>query len=153
MERAKVISTNRKAHHNYFISARYEAGISLLGTEVKSVREGKINLKDSYAKVENREVVLINCHISPYSHGNIMNHDPLRKRKLLLHKKEIKKLEKLTVQVGFTLIPLRVYLRNGKIKFELGLAKGKKLFDKRDAKRRKESLREMDRAFRSRKKY
>ena len=151
MEHVKSLATNRKAHHNYFISEKYEAGISLQGTEVKSARDGKINLKESYAKVEGGEIWLLSCHISPYTHGNIMNHDPLRKRKLLLHKREIKKLEKLTVQAGFTLIPLRVYLKRGKIKVELGLAKGKKMFDKREAKKRKDSQREIDRALRSRK--
>ena len=151
MEHVKSLATNRKAYHNYFISEKYEAGISLQGTEVKSARDGKINLKESYAKVEDGEIWLLSCHISPYTHGNIMNHDPLRKRKLLLHKGEIKKLEKLTVQAGFTLIPLRVYLKRGKIKVELGLAKGKKMFDKREAKKRKDSQREIDRALRSRK--
>lgn len=153
MKQAKILATNRKAYHSYFISDKYEAGISLLGTEVKSAREAKINLKESYAKVDNGEVWLISCHISPYTHGNIMNHDPLRKRKLLLHKNEIKKLEKLTVQSGFTLIPLQVYLKHGKIKVELGIAKGKKLYDKREAKKKKDSQREMDRALRSGKKY
>lgn len=153
MEHVKGLATNRKAYHNYFISEKYEAGISLLGTEVKSVREGKINLKESYAKMDNGEVWLFNCHINPYTHGNIQNHDPLRKRKLLLHKREIKKLEKLTIQAGFTLIPLRVYLKRGKIKVELGLAKGKKLFDKRESKKKKDSQREIDRALRSKKHY
>jgi SsrA-binding protein len=153
MEPMKSLATNRKAYHNYFITEKYEAGISLLGTEVKSVRDGKINLKESYAKVEDGEAWLLSCHISPYTHGNIMNHDPLRKRKLLLHRREIKKLEKLTVQAGLTLVPLRVYLKRGKIKLELGLAKGKKRFDKREAKKRKDSQREIDRALRTKRSF
>ncbi len=153
MEHVKNLATNRKAYHNYFITEKYEAGISLLGTEVKSARDGKINLKESYAKVDGGEVWLLNCHISPYTHGNIMNHEPMRKRKLLLHRGEIKKLGKLTLQAGLTLIPLRVYLKRGKIKLELGLAKGKKLFDKRETKKRKDSQREIDRALRSRRSF
>jgi len=145
MEKVKVLGTNRQARHSYFIYDTYEAGISLLGTEVKSAREGKINLKESYAKVEKTELFLMNCHISPYSHGNIMNHDPLRKRKLLMHRREIRRLEKNTEQAGFTLVPLKIYLKDGKIKLELGLAKGKKLYDKREAKKKKDIDREMKR--------
>ncbi|MEW5806971.1 MAG: SsrA-binding protein SmpB [Acidobacteriota bacterium] len=145
MEKVKILATNRQAHHNYFIHDRYEAGIALVGTEVKSSREGKINLKDSYAKLEDGELFLVNCHISPYFHGNIMNHDPLRKRKLLMHRGEIRRLEKNIIQAGFTLIPLQVYLKKGKIKIEMGLAKGKKLYDKREAKKRKDIDREMKR--------
>ncbi len=145
MDSVKVLATNRQARHAYFIYDTYEAGISLLGTEVKSAKEGKINLKESYARIEGSELYLVNCHISPYSHGNIMNHEPLRKRKLLMHRSEIRRLEKNTEQAGYTLIPLKLYVKNGKIKIELGLAKGKKLFDKREAKKRKDIDREMKR--------
>ncbi len=139
---AKTLATNKKAFHNYFILDKLEAGIALLGTEVKSIREGRINLKDSYALVRSGETFLQNCHISPYSHGNRENHDPLRPRKLLLHHQEIRKLIGKTQEKGLTLVPLRVYLRRGKIKVELGLARGKKLYDKRETERRKEAERE-----------
>src|SRR3974390_641660 len=138
----RVLATNKKAFHEYFILARFEAGIVLLGTEVKSIREGRINLKDAYAMVKKEEAFLLNCHISPYSHGNRDNHDPLRTRKLLLHHQEIRKLIGKIQEKGLTLIPLRVYLRRGKIKLELGLARGKKLFDKRETERRHEAERE-----------
>jgi SsrA-binding protein len=138
----KNLATNKKAFHEYFILEKLEAGIALLGTEVKSIREGRINLRDSYAMVKKEEAFLLNCHVSPYSHGNRENHDPLRTRKLLLHHREIRKLIGKTHEKGLTLIPLRVYLRRGKIKLELGLARGKKLFDKRETERRKEAERE-----------
>ncbi|HYK87958.1 MAG TPA: SsrA-binding protein SmpB [Acidobacteriota bacterium] len=138
----RVLTTNKKAFHNYYVLDKFEAGIALLGTEVKSIREGRINLKDSYALVKRGEAYLLNCHISPYSHGNRENHDPLRQRKLLLHHQEIRKLIGKTQEKGLTLVPLRVYLRRGKIKVELGLARGKKLFDKRETERRKEAERE-----------
>lgn len=138
----KVLATNKKAFHEYFILDKFEAGIALLGTEVKSIREGRINLKDAYAQVKKEEAFLLNCHISPYSHGNRENHDPLRTRKLLLHRREIRKLIGKTQEKGLTLVPLRAYLRRGKIKVELGLARGKKLFDKRETERRKEAERE-----------
>ncbi len=138
----KVVATNKKAFHDYFILDKLEAGIVLLGTEVKSIREGRLNLRDSYAAVRKEEAFLHNCHISPYSHGNRENHDPLRDRKLLLHQREIRKLIGKTQEKGLTLIPLRVYLRRGKIKVELGLARGKKLYDKRETERRKEAERE-----------
>ncbi len=138
----KVLATNKKAFHEYFILDKFEAGIALLGTEVKSIREGRINLKDAYAQVKREEAFLLNCHISPYSHGNRENHDPLRTRKLLLHRREIRKLIGKTQEKGLTLVPLRAYLRRGKIKVELGLARGKKLFDKRETERRKEAERE-----------
>ncbi len=138
----KVLATNKKAFHEYFILDRFEAGIALLGTEVKSIREGRINLKEAYAQVKKEEAFLLNCHISPYSHGNRENHDPLRTRKLLLHRREIRKLIGKTQEKGLTLVPLRAYLRRGKIKIELGLARGKKLFDKRETERRKEAERE-----------
>lgn len=138
----KVFATNKKAFHDYFIMEKFEAGIALLGTEVKAIREGRLNLKDSYALVQGGEAYLFNCHISPYSHGNRENHEPTRTRKLLLHQKEIKKLIGKTQEKGLTLVPLRVYLKRGKIKVELGVARGKKLIDKRETVRRKEADRE-----------
>ncbi len=141
----KLICQNKKAWHNYFIEDTYEAGLCLLGTEVKSLREGRASLGDSYAKIKNGEVFLVDAHISPYPYGNRFNHDPLRMRKLLLHKREIKRLIGKVQEKGFTLIPLRLYFSNGKAKVELGLARGKKLFDKREALRQKTIQREMER--------
>jgi len=141
----KVVATNRKAYHDYHIGETYEAGISLLGTEVKSLREGKANLKDSYAIVKNNEMFLLNCHISPYSHGNILNHDPLRTRKLLLHRKEINRLFEHMTQKGFTLVPLKIYFKDGKAKVEIGLAKGKRQYEKREAVKEKDARREIER--------
>lgn len=139
----KPVALNRKAEHNYFIYDRYEAGIALSGTEVKSLREGRISLTDGYAAVENGEVFLYNVHISPYDKGNIFNKDPKRKRKLLLKKMEIKKLYGKTKERGFTLIPLKVYFNNrGLAKVELGLCKGKKLYNKREELRKRELKRE-----------
>ncbi len=138
----KVIATNKKAYHDYYILERLEAGAALLGTEVKSIREGRINLKDSYAIVKGGEAFLLNCHISPYSHGNRENHDPTRTRKLLLHRQEIRKLIGKSQEKGLTLVPLRVYLKRGKVKIELGVARGKKLYDKRETERRKDADRE-----------
>ncbi len=149
---AKAVATNRKAFHEYFIEERFEAGIVLQGTEVKSLRDGKVNLQDSFASVRDGEVFLHHCHISPYSHGNIMNHDPLRVRKLLLHKKEINKLLGKTQQKGLTLIPLRIYFSSrGHAKVELGLAKGKKLYDRRESIKAREAGREVERAIKDRK--
>lgn len=148
----KVVATNRKAFHDYFIEERYEAGILLQGTEVKSLREGRVNLQDSYASVRGSEMFLHQCHISPYSHGNIMNHDPTRVRKLLLHKAEIHKLLGKTQQKGLTLIPLRIYFsKRGYAKVELGLAKGKKLYDRRETIKTREAGREVQRAIKERK--
>ncbi len=148
----KVVVTNRKAYHDYFIEEKFEAGIVLQGTEVKSLRDGRVNLRDSYASVRNGEVFLHHCHISPYSHGNIMNHDPIRVRKLLLHKKEINKLLGKTQQKGLTLIPLRIYLsKRSQAKVELGLAKGKKLYDRRESIKTREADREVERAIKERK--
>ena len=148
----KVVASNRKAFHDYFIEERYEAGIMLQGTEVKSLREGRVNLQDSYASVRGTEVFLHQCHISPYSHGNIMNHDPTRVRKLLLHKQEIHKLLGKTQQKGLTLIPLRIYFsKRGHAKVELGLAKGKKLYDRRESIKCREAGREVQRAIKERK--
>ncbi len=138
-----VVSTNKKAYHDYFITETYEAGISLLGTEVKSLREHRVNLKDSYAIIKDNEVFLLNCHISPYSHGNIQNHDPRRTRKLLLHRKEINKLWGKLAQKGLTLVPLKIYFKKGKAKVELGLAKGKRQYEKRESIKEKEAKREM----------
>lgn len=128
----KDIINNRQAYFEYHIEDKYEAGIALLGTEVKSVMLGRIQLKESYVGVKDGEVWLLNAHISHYSHGNINNHDVLRSRKLLLHRREIEKLEKETTQKGMTLVVTRVYWKNGRIKFEIGVAKGKKLYDKRE---------------------
>jgi SsrA-binding protein len=134
---SKEIAVNRQAFHNYDILERLEAGIVLTGTEIKSARDGRVNLKDAYGLVKNGEVWLLNCHISPYSHGNYANHDPLRTRKLLLNRSEIRKLIGRTTEKGLTLVPLRVYLKNGRLKCELALAKGRKLHDKREVSRMK----------------
>jgi SsrA-binding protein len=146
----KVIATNKKAFHDYFILEKIEAGIALAGTEVKAIREGRINLKDSYAMIREGEPFLINCHISPYSHGNRENHDPTRSRKLLLHSKEIRKLIGKTQEKGLTLVPLRAYLKRGRVKVELGIAKGKKQYDKRETERQKEADREARTAMKHR---
>ena len=146
----RLFATNKKALHDYFILEKLEAGLVLLGTEVKSIRESRVNLKESYAAVKGGEAYLLNCHISPYSHGNRENHDPVRPRKLLLHQKEIRKLIGKTQERGLTLVPLRVYLRRGKIKVELGVARGKKLHDKRETERKKEMDREARIAARQR---
>jgi len=145
----KVVCQNRKAYHDYHIDETVESGIALLGTEVKSLREGKANLKDSYVIIKGEEVFLLNCHISPYSHGNIMNHDPLRTRKLLLHKKEISRLSGKVIAKGYTLIPLKLYFKDSFAKVEIGLAKGKKLFEKRDTIKEREARREIERAMKS----
>ena len=129
----KVFAANRAAFHEYHISDKYEAGVALTGTEVKSVMGGRIQLKDSYVAVREGEAWLFNAHISPYSHGNRENHDPVRTRKLLLHRREIDKLDETSVKQGMTLVPTRVYLKNGRIKIEVGVARGKKLYDKREA--------------------
>ena len=133
----KVLATNRAAFHNYHISTKYEAGAALVGTEVKSVLDGRIQLKDSYVAVRDGEAWLFNAHISPYSHGNRNNHDPLRTRKLLLHRREIDKLDQAAAVAGMTLVITRVYIKSRKIKFEVGVAKGKKLYDKRETEMRK----------------
>jgi SsrA-binding protein len=146
MEQAVV--TNRKAYHDYNIDETCEAGISLFGTEVKSIRNGRVNLKDSYAIIKENEVFLLNCHISPYSHGNIQNHDPLRTRKLLLNRKEIDRLWGKLSQKGFTLVPLKIYFKKGKAKVQIGLAKGKRRYEKREALREKEAKREIERHMR-----
>lgn len=149
-EDIKVLATNRKARHEYFIENTIEAGIALKGTEVKSVRNGKCNIKDSFAMVENGEVYLYNMHISPYEQGNIYNQDPLRKRKLLLHKREIRRLDGYLKQKGYTLIPIRIYLKKGLVKVELSIAKGKKLYDKRETIAKKEAERKIERQLKER---
>ncbi|MDH7526509.1 MAG: SsrA-binding protein SmpB [Peptococcaceae bacterium] len=144
----KVITENRKARHDYFIEETYEAGIALTGTEVKSLRAGRANLKDSYAGVENGEMFLFNMHISPYEQGNRFNVDPVRARKLLLHRSEINRLFGKVKQQGLTLVPLKVYFKRGRAKVELALAKGKKVYDKREAIAQKDARREVERAVR-----
>jgi len=141
----KLICQNKKAFYNYFIEETYQAGISLIGSEVKSLREGKVNLGDSYGDIKKSELFLVDAHISPYPQANRLNHDPLRTRKLLLHKKEIKRLIGKVEQRGFTLIPVKLYFVNGKVKVDLALAKGKKLFDKRETLKKKTMEREMER--------
>jgi SsrA-binding protein len=136
--RIKVLSDNRQAGHNYHLLDRFEAGLALTGTEVKAAKDGKIQLKDAFAEIERNEAWLLNAHISQYSHGNRENHEPTRRRKLLLHREEIDKLLGKTREKGLTLIPTRMYLKNGRIKCELALAKGKKLHDKRETERKKE---------------
>ena len=151
-ENVKVIAQNRKARHDFFIEEVYETGIALKGTEVKSIRGGKINLKDGYARVENSEVFLYNVHISPYEQGNIFNTDPLRVRKLLLHKREIRKLIGYVQQKGYSLIPLRVYLKNGLVKVELAVARGKAKYDKRQDIAKRDADRKIQKELRERQK-
>lgn len=146
----KVVCQNRKAYHDYHIEETIESGISLLGTEVKSLREGKANLKDSYVLMKDKEAFLLNCHISPYSHGNILNHDPLRTRKLLMHREEIDKLSEKAATKGYTLIPLKIYFKDSFAKVEVGVAKGKRLFEKRETIKEREAKREIERAMKSR---
>ena len=146
----KILSSNRQAEHLYFLLERFEAGLVLTGTEVKAIRGGQANLKDAYAQVRGGEAWLMNCHISPYEYGNRYNHETTRKRKLLLHKYEIRKLTGKTVEKGLTLIPTKLYLKDGKIKCELALAKGKKLHDKRETEKRKTADREARQAMRQR---
>jgi SsrA-binding protein len=150
-QKAKLIATNRKAFFDYAIEEKIEAGIVLKGTEVKSMREGRVNLREAYASVQDGEVILHNCHISPYTHGNIMNHDPVRPRKLLLHRKEINKLLGKTQQKGLTLVPLRMYFSaRGHAKVELALAKGKKQYDRRETIKDREAGREIQREIKGR---
>ena len=141
----KIISQNKKAYHDYFVEERYEAGIELFGTEVKSIRAGKVNIKESYCDIKDGEVFVIGMHISPYEQGNIFNKDPLRPKKLLIHKKEILKLFGLTAQKGYTLVPLQIYLSKSRVKVEIGLCRGKKLYDKRDAEAEKQANRASER--------
>lgn len=143
----KPIAQNKKAYHDYFVEETYECGLSLMGTEVKSMRQGKVNLKESFCILRGGEVFAEGMHISPYDHGNIFNPDPLRPKKLLLHKSEIRKLAGLVSRQGYTLIPLKVYLKDGRMKLEMGLCRGKHLHDKRDAAAEKDARREIERAF------
>ena len=141
---------NKKAYFNYFIDSELEAGIVLKGTEIKSVRKGSVNLTDSYVRIKNNEAYIINMFIDKYDEGNIFNHDPTRERKLLLHKKEIKRLLELTSRDGYTLVPVKLYIKNDKAKISIGIAKGKKLYDKRDDIAKKDQKREAEREFKIR---
>ncbi|MDD4437232.1 MAG: SsrA-binding protein SmpB [Tissierellia bacterium] len=141
----KIVAKNKKAYHEYFIEDKYEAGLVLVGTEVKSIRQGKVNLKDCYVSIKNGEAFVYNMHISPYEKGNIYNVDPLRPRKLLLNKRELRKLVGLTTLKGYSLIPLSLYLKNGLVKMELSVAKGKKTYDKRQDIAKKDAERRMQR--------
>jgi len=148
----KIIAVNRKARHDYFVEETYECGISLVGTEVKSLRAGAVNLKDSYCSIKDGEMFVVGMHVSPYEQGNIFNRDSLRQRKLLMHKREIMKLFGYVKRDGYSLIPLSLYFKGSRVKLELGLCKGKKLHDKRDDAARRDASREMDRAMRDRNK-
>jgi SsrA-binding protein len=144
----KLVAQNKKAYHDYFIEETLEAGIALTGTEVKSIRAGRVNLRDSYATVEKGELFLVGTHISPYEQGNIYNHDPLRTRKLLVHGRELRRLYGKVQVAGYTLVPTKLYFKDGRAKVEIGLAKGKALYDKRQTLAKKEAERDMERAFR-----
>jgi len=141
----RIVAQNRKAWHDYFVEETYEAGIELFGTEVKSIRGGKVNLRDSYCVIRNGEIFAVGLHISPYEKGNIFNRDPLRDKKLLMHKKEILKLQQYTARQGYTLVPLSLYFSGPRVKVELGLCKGKKLYDKREAEAEREMQRNLER--------
>ena len=149
----KVVAQNKKAYHDYFIEETYETGMVLQGTEIKSIRSGKVQLKDSYARMINGEVFVEHLHISPYEQGNRFNHDPLRTRKLLLNKSEIHKLVRILKEDGYTLVPLKIYLKNGFAKLLLGLGRGKKKYDKREDLKKKEAKREIERSFKDRQKF
>jgi SsrA-binding protein len=146
----KIVTQNKKAWHDYFVDEKYEAGIELFGTEVKSIRGGSVNLKDSYCTIEGGELFAIGIHVSPYEHGNIFNREPMRDRKLLMHKKEIMKLAGLITQKGYTLVPLSMYFKGSHLKVEIGLCRGKKLYDKRDSIAKAESDREIERRMKDR---
>lgn len=146
----QVVAQNKKARHDYFVLETYEAGIELFGTEVKSIRKGRLNLKDSWCSIDNGEIFVNGMHISPYEQGNIFNRDPMRVRRLLMHKREINRLLGVTKQQGLTLIPLSVYFLKGRAKLEVGLCKGKKLYDKREAAAEKSAKRDMERNFKER---
>ena len=148
-ETQKLIANNKKAYHDYFIDETYEAGIALHGTEVKSMRMGKCSIKEAFIRIENGEVIVYGMHISPYEKGNIFNKDPLRARKLLLHKREIVKLQTLADRQGYSLIPLSLYLKDGLVKLELGVARGKKLYDKRDDLKNKAAQRDIEKHLKS----
>ncbi len=146
-ESIKIVAQNKKAYHDYFVEEKYEAGIELFGTEVKSIRKGALNLKDSWCSIVKGEIFVNGMHVSPYEQGNIFNKDPLRVRKLLMHKREIEKLFSLTKQQSYTLIPLSVYFSGSKVKVEVGLCKGKKLYDKREDAAKKSAKRDIERAM------
>lgn len=146
-EPQKLIANNKKAYHEYFIDETYEAGIALYGTEVKSMRMGKCSIKESFIRIEDGEVYVYGMHVSPYEKGNIFNKDPLRVKKLLMHKYEINKLAGKVAEKGYTLVPLQVYFKNGRVKTQIGLARGKKLYDKRESIARKDQRREAERDF------
>lgn len=152
-EGRKIVAQNKKARHDYFIEETYEAGIELSGTEVKSIRAGKVNLKESYVDIKNGEIFVVGMHISPYEQGNIFNRDPLRTRKLLMHKKEILKLFGQTQEKGLTLVPLSLYLKGSRVKMELALARGKKLYDKRADIAKRDADRNIDRAMKEVRNY
>ena len=145
----KLVAQNRKAHHDYFVEDRYEAGIELFGTEVKSIRAGTLNLKDSYCIAKNGEIYVHGMHISPYEHGNIFNRDPVRPRRLLMHKREINRLQAYVQRDGYTLVPLSVYFKNSFVKVEVGLCRGKKNYDKRETAARRDAKRDIDRAIKT----
>ena len=145
----KLVANNKKAYHDYFIDDKYETGIELYGTEVKSVRMGKCSIKEAFVRIENGQVYIYGMHISPYEKGNIFNKDPLRQRKLLMHRREIDKLLSKIKEKGFTLVPLQVYFKGSLVKVEIGLARGKKLYDKRDDIAKKDAKREMERSFKA----
>lgn len=147
--KGKIIAQNKKAYHDYFVEDTYEAGLALFGTEVKSVRAGRVNLKDSYCSFRDGELYALGFHISPYEHGNRFNTDPMREKKLLLHKQELRKLLGLLTRDGYTLVPLSLYFSRGKVKMGLGLCKGKKLYDKRDAIAKSEASRMMERTVKT----
>ncbi|MBD8027764.1 SsrA-binding protein SmpB [Ureibacillus sp. Re31] len=149
----KVLAQNKKAGHDYFIEETYEAGMVLQGTEIKAIRAGKVQLKDSFVRIRNGEAWISNMHISPYDQGNRFNHDPLRVRKLLLHKKQINELIGLTKQDGYTIVPLKMYIKDGYAKLLIGLGKGKKNYDKRDDMKKKEAKLEMERAFKAKNQF
>ncbi|MDY3282266.1 SsrA-binding protein SmpB [Dysosmobacter sp.] len=146
----KIAAQNRKAHHDYFVEDKFEAGIELFGTEVKSIRAGTLNLKDSWCSIKNGEIFVNGMHISPYEKGNIFNRDPVRVRRLLMHRREIAKLHALVQQDGYALVPLSVYFKDARVKVEVGLCKGKKNYDKRDSMAKRDAQREMDRAMKQR---
>ena len=146
-ETEQVIARNKKAYHDYFVLETYEAGIALYGTEIKSIRNGRVNLKDSFCSVDHGEMFAIGMHISPYEQGNIFNRDPMRKKKLLLHKKEIMKLFGQSQQQGLSIVPLQLYIKNGRAKLEIGLCKGKKLHDKREVAAKRDAERTIERAI------
>ena len=146
----KIAAQNRKAHHDYFVEDRYEAGIELFGTEVKSIRAGTLNLKDSWCSIKGGEIFVNGMHVSPYEKGNIFNREPMRVRRLLMHKREIAKLHALVQQDGYALVPLSVYFKDARVKLEVGLCKGKKNYDKRDSMAKRDAQREMDRAMKQR---